>query len=35
MVLKLEASERKSEIPFEVSKYGAGEGWRKSIGPLV
>jgi hypothetical protein len=35
MVLKLETWERKSEIPFEVLKYGAGEGCRKSIGPIV
>jgi hypothetical protein len=34
MVLKLGTLER-SEIPFEVLNYGAGEGWRKSAGPTV
>jgi len=34
MLYKLDITERRSEIPGKFSKYGAGEGWRKSFGVI-
>jgi hypothetical protein len=31
----LEASGSRSEIPGKVFKCGAGEGWRRSVGPIM
>jgi len=33
MVLKLERSEQQIRNAWKVLKCGAGEGWRRSVGP--
>jgi hypothetical protein len=35
MALRLGTSDRRSQIPFGVLIYGAAEGLRKSVGPIV
>jgi hypothetical protein len=35
MVLKLGHFEKDIRNTFKVLKYGAGEGWRRSVGSIV
>jgi len=35
MVLKLENFGQQIKNTWKVLKYGAGEGWRRSVGPIM